>query len=251
MRPPSVITIGVLLAAMLSPQVAMAQTDTQLWANVTLTWIKSRDLTLGVDTEPKVLLSAPPGEPGWAALDVTPSIEYTRNRWFDVLGELKLGRTRQSDDLDSTEVTPRVGVRLHILSNLLNALAKEKEPRRRLVLRDVIRFEWRHLYYSGTNPDSSTERLRNRFDMLYPVTRARITDDGATYLRADVEWFWTRSDLDERFANKQRIRAGVGYRRSFAWRFDALYVWDRSRNSADEGFTTADHAIDLGVQRVW
>jgi len=39
---------------------------------------------------------------------------------------------------------------------------------------------------------------------------ARITDDGATYLISDVEWFWTREDVDERFANKERIRSGAG-----------------------------------------
>ena len=48
-----------------------------------------------------------------------------------------------------------------------------------------------------------------------------------------------------------RIRAGVGYRRDRAWRFETLYVWDRSRNSANEGFSAANHAIDLRVRRVW
>jgi hypothetical protein len=139
---------------------------------------------------------------------------------------------------------------LDILSNVQDAIAEEKQPRRRLVLRDLVRVEWRNFHYSGDRPGSSTERVRNRVEVLFPMTRARITEDGATYLQADVEWFWTRDDLGDWFASEQRVRAGVGYRRSFTWRFDALYVWDRSRNSADEGVTTAYHAIDLGVRRV-
>lgn len=244
-------TTGAVLVALLTPCAAAAQPDMQLWANVKLSWIKSSHLTLGLDTEPKVLVSAPAGDPGWATLDVTPSVEFSRSRWFDMLGELKLGRTRQTDDLDSTEVAPRVGLRFYILSNLIDAIVKEKQPRHRLVLSDLLRLEWRNLYYSTDEPDSSTRRLRNRFEMQFPVTRPRITDDGATYLQADVEWFWTREDPDERFANKQRVRAGVGYRHSRPWRFKALYVWDRSRDSASEGFTTDNHALNLEVRRVW
>jgi hypothetical protein len=38
---------------------------------------------------------------------------------------------------------------------------------------------------------------------------------------------------------------------SFPWRFETLYVWDRSRDSANQGFTTAGHALDLRIRRVW
>jgi len=116
-----------------------------------------------------------------------------------LLSETLIGRTRQTDDLNSTEVTPRIGLRLHILSNLRNELLKEKQP------------------------------------------KPRITDDGATYVLADVEWFWPVDEPDERFASKQRIRTGLGYRRSFAWRFEALYIWNRSRNTIDESFSTSDN----------
>lgn len=228
-----------------------AQTDTQLWANFKFDWIKSRQITIGVDAEPKVLVSAPSGDPGWATLDVTPSFEYSRGEWFDMVGELLVGRTRQTDDLNSTEVTPRLGFRLHFLSNLRGELVKERRPKRRLVLRDLLRLEWRNLYYSTDKPDSSTVRLRNRVETLWPINRHKITDNGASYLTADWEWFIPVNDPAERFANRQRIRTGIGYRRSFAWRFEAMYVWNRSRNTVDEPFTTTDHAIDLTMKRVW
>ena len=251
MQVPNSRTIGAVLAILLTPCTAAAQTQMQLWADFTVSWIKDHRLTFGVDTEPRILVSKPADDPGWATLDVTPSIEYTPSRWFDVLGELKLARTRQTNDLDSTEIAPRVGIQFHVLTNVLDELARENRPKRRFVMRDLLRLEWRNFNYSTDQPDSSTRRLRNRVQALYPLNRSSITDNGATYLQADVEWFWPRNDPDERFANQQRIRAGVGYRRDRAWRFETLYIWDRSRDSANEGFTTAYHAIDLRVRRVW
>jgi hypothetical protein len=155
---------------------ASAQPDTQLWGELTFSWIKSHRLTYGFDVEPKVLVSAPDGDPGWATLDLTPSIEYSHGAWLDVLGETLIGRTRQTDDLNSTEVTPRIGLRLHYLSNLRNELLKEKQPKRRFVLRDLLRLEWRNLYYSTDKPDSSSLRIRSRIETSYAITRPRITE---------------------------------------------------------------------------
>jgi hypothetical protein len=246
-----VFAAGALFAAMLAPCTAHAQTNTQLWTEFTLDWIKSKHTTIGVDVEPKVLLSAPAGDPGWATLDVTPSVEYARGQWFDLIGELYAGWTKQTDDLNSTEITPRIGFRLHLLSNLREDLFKERQPKRRLVIRDLMRVEWRNLLYSTDKPDSSTVRFRNRLEMLWPINRQRMTENGASYLTTDWEWFIPVDDPSERFANKQRIRAGLGYRRSRAWHFEAKYVWDRSRNTIDQPYTSSDHAIDLVMKRVW
>jgi hypothetical protein len=245
------LTIAALLGALLLPGVAQAQTHTQLWTNFTFDWIKSKRVTFGVDAEPKVLLSAPSGDPWWATLDVTPSFEYSRGEWFDAVSELLVGRTRQTDDVNSTEVTPRIGFRLHLLSNLRNALEKEKRPKRRLVIRDLARLEWRNLWYSNDQPMSWTLRFRNRVEALWSLNRSKVTDDGAFYLQADDEWFWPLDEPDERYAYKERVRAGLGYRRSFAWRFEALYVLDRSRKSASESFSTSDRVVELTMKRVW
>jgi hypothetical protein len=231
---------------------ASAQTTTQLWGNVTLDWIRSHHLTYQIDIGPKVLLSSPDeGDPGWATLQITPHVEYGRGPWFDLIGELAIAETWQTDDLNSTEVTPRVGIWLHLLANIRDRVAREKQPRRRLVLRDLVRVEWRNISYSDGRPSQSTARFRNRLEASWPLTRQRITEDGATSLISDWEWFIPVDDPDERFASRQRIRGGVGYRRSFAWRFEALYVWNRSRDTVHEDFTTSDHCLDLRLKRVW
>jgi hypothetical protein len=38
-----------------------------------LNWLKSSRLTYELELEPKVLVAAPEGEPGWATFDVTPN----------------------------------------------------------------------------------------------------------------------------------------------------------------------------------
>jgi hypothetical protein len=56
-------------------------------------------------------------------------------------------------------------------------------------------------------------------------------------------------DPDERFANKPRIRAGFGHRRSFEWRFEAIDMWTRSRNTINDKCQTSDNIIDIRVKQ--
>ena len=67
---------------------AEAQHTTQLWGEFKLSWIETRQLTYGLDVEPKLLLSKPESHPDWVTLDLTPSVEYSRGEWLDVVGEL-------------------------------------------------------------------------------------------------------------------------------------------------------------------
>jgi len=247
--------LGVVLLVAWSSGVARAQTNLQLWGNLTIDWVRSPRLTYGLDVEPKVLIAAPEGDPAWRNLDLTPSVEYAAKSWLDVTGEVATGYTRQTDDVNSFEVTPRIGVRFHLFSRyvpLHGPRARELPPKRRLVVRDFVRLESRNITYtSGDTNSSSTVRVRNRLELLFPLNKQTMTDDRTRYMLADWEWFMPLNEPDERFANKQRIRAGFGYRRNLAWRFEALYIWTRSRNTISEGFTTSDNIVDIRVKRVF
>ena len=232
--------------------VAHAQATTQLWGNFTLNWVKSERLVYELDFEPKGLLDAPEGDPDWRNLDVTPNVEYSPKRWMDVVVDTTVGSTKQTDDVDTIEVTPRLGVRFHLFSRTQRFNLVEQAPRRRIVVRDLVRVESRNFFYSGGDTDSeSTVRFRNRLEFQVPLNRERVSDDGARYLLADWEWFIPLDDTEERFANRQRIRTGLGYRRSFNWRYELLYMWTRSRNTIEDGFSTTENIIDVRVKRLF
>ncbi len=237
---------------------ASAQSNFQLWGNVTFDWVRSERLTYELDFEPKVLVSAPAGDPAWRNLDVTPNVEYAAKRWLDLIAELPFGYTKQTDDMNSFELTGRGGVRFHLLSRNVPTQVtgvrpvRELPPSRRIVLRDRVLLEQRNFFYTGAGSGSdSSVRFRNRLEFLAPLNKEKISDDGARYILADWEWFIPLDEPEERFASRQRVRAGIGYRRSFAWRFEVLYIWNRSRDTIGEGFTTSDNIIDIRFKRVF
>jgi hypothetical protein len=240
----------------LTSQMAWAQSNFQLWGNLTFDWLKTNRLTYSLDFEPKALVVVPEGEPGWRNLDVSPSAEYAARKWLDLTGEFTVGRTKQTDDVNTTELTPRAGLRFYLLSRDLPTLvpdrpARELPPKRRLVVRDWVRAEWRNFFYSDGSPTFSGWRFRNRLEFLFPLNRPNITMDGTRYVLADWEWFIPLDDPKERFASRQRIRTGFGYRRDAQWRFEVLYMWTRSRDAIGEPFTTSENMIDFRVKRVF
>ena len=167
-----------------------------------------------------------------------------------------MSRTRQTDGLNTFEVTPRVGLRFHLLSRGIRTVAlldrlRDRPPKRRLVVRDWVRVEQRNFFYNDGTPTSSTGRLRNRLEFQFPLNRASVTDDGSRTLLADWEWFVLGTELEERFASHQRIRTGFALRHSYEWRTELVYMWNRSRNTTGEPFSTSDNIFSLTVKRTF
>jgi uncharacterized protein DUF2490 len=214
------------------PSPSSAQAESQLWANGIVNWFATNLLTLRVNVEPK---SNP------FDVDITPHVLYTVTPWMDVLGELDVGHQVDED----TTWTPRVGVQLHILSRLLDRQAqrhadREKPPKRRLVVSTLLRVE----------DDQSTWRFRDRFALAYSLNRRKTTDNGAIYLTADNEVFipFDRAP-GAALVSKMRFRGGLGYRDSFAWRYEVLYVWNGTRNAGSGPLVQESRAIDVRVFR--
>ncbi len=244
---------------MLSGSSASSQTNGQIWTNLTYDWLATERLSYELDFEPKSQVIAAPGQPVWMNLDVTPNVSYAATGWMDLIGEVCTGYTSQSDKDNTLEVTPRVGVELHILSRILQAhrasrsgADREKLPRRRAVFANLVRLENRNMLHAGDAPSTSAWRFRDRLQFAYPFNRAKMTNDGVIYLKSDGEVFLPLDADDEsRRVNQVRVRAGVGYRQSFAWRFEALFMWTATRNPGVSTFTTASRALDVRLNRVF
>ena len=221
------------LYAILCPSHVGAQVPRQFWATGTADWLSTERLTYELEVENKT---------NPETLEVIPAIEFTAVAWADLVAQLNI---RSQVDAGTTPVL-RLGVRFSILSRLLMAnassgdAAHEKPPRQRIVVNTLIRFE----------KENSTWRLRDRFQLAYPINRQRTTDDGAIFWSGDSELFMPldRAPGEARVSNV-RLRTGFAYRQSFAWQYQALYVWNGMRSAGAGPLVPQSWAINLRVLR--
>ena len=220
---------------------------TQLWANLILDSPRENYL-LELDVEPKLQIR---GEPKWWSIGATPLVEYYPNRWLDLTGEMAVTYTNQNDNVRSVEVTPRAGIRLHILSNFREEIDPEVHPPRKLAIANLSRIEYRNFWYSGGDLDyDSSWRFRNRIELKLGLNRSDFNTDGAWYLKADFEAFVNiRDEIQERFATRIRTRAGVGYRFAYKTRLEVLYIRDEDRNTLENGFETSSNILDVRLKK--
>ena len=89
----------------------------------------------------------------------------------------------------------------------------------------LSRVERRNFWYHGDRPSSNDARWRNRLEFKFAINEPNLATEGVWCLMADAEWFvpLTNDEAPERFATKRRIRLGLGYRRSYQWRFEVFF----------------------------
>ena len=233
---------------------AAAQSTGEVWGNLTIDWLATERLVYTLDVEPKVQVSGMTGTSRFANLDIWPSVEFAVTGWLDAHGEFLTGFTSEQDGSNTTEVTARMGARLHILSRLIQAhdarrgAEREAQPRRRGTIASLLRFEHRNLLHSDA-PTTSSWRFRARAELAYPLNRPKLTSDGAVYLTSDTEFFVPVSDdWQQGQVNQWRLRNGVGYRVSFNTRLEALYIWTTKKDVDTGRFATDSQALDFRVK---
>jgi hypothetical protein len=229
-----------------------AVTSKQIWANFIISRPLSEKLYFEYDIEGARQVSG--GEP-WRYLYGTGLVEYYPSRWVDLTGELTTGFTQQSAGEDSFEATVRLGIRLHLLTQIFNSpLVAEIRPERmsgkRVGIALLSRVERRNFWYNGDRPSSNDVRWRNRLEFKVALNKNNLATDGVWYLMVDNEWFTMLSDDEapERFATKRRLRAGLGYRRSYQWRFEALAMRDETRETLEGEVDTEALMLDLRIK---
>jgi hypothetical protein len=233
---------------------ASAQSIGEVWGNLTIDWLASERLVYTLDIEPKVQVTAVTNESRFANVDIWPTVEFAMAGWIDAHGEFLTGFTNEQDGSNTTEITERVGVRLHILSRLIQerdarrGAEREAQPRKRGTIATLLRFEHRDLLHSDA-PTASSWRFRGRVELAYPLNRPKLTSNGALYLTSDTELFTPISDDPQQGqVNQWRLRNGVGYRISFNTRMEALYIWTTKKDKDASGFITDSQAIDVRVK---
>ena len=226
---------------------AQERASTQLWADLTLGHPRSERLYLELNFEPKIQLS---GGEKWRNFDVTPLAEFYPADWLDLTAEATVGFTHQLSGLNTFEVTPRIGVRVHLFQTAWDHLPHpERLPASRLGLGNLLRLEARNFWYSGDLGSRHEWRLRNRAEAKLALNHDSLSQDGTLYLIADAEFYLPLGDdLPGRFSTKFRARAGVGYRIDYRMRLEFLYVRYGSRSTHEEDFEKDADIFDFRLK---
>lgn len=225
---------------------ALGESETQLWGNLILGFDMGERWGMETDIEPKVLVS---GGDAWRNLDVKQIFEYYPNRSFDLVGEIVGGYTHQFEDVDTTELTERIGVRVNLLHNLREMMDRSTQGLGRISLAVLTRLEHRTFWYSNGGGTDDDWRLRMRFETKGGINNADMSQDGTLYGLFDVEYYWALSDeLEERFTSKARARAGLGYRINSGCRVELLYQRDWERDLPGDEPRPDANIIDMRVK---
>lgn len=167
--------------------------------------------------------------PRWQALDYAPTLEYSLDANFDFSFGVTLSYTNQTEDYNTFEVRPVLGTRIHIT------------PNRRVLTRLFIRLEQRNIKNLDTKDWQAVWRPRTRVEGLIPLNKSSFYEDKLWYGIIDGEWFFTNDDdVNERFANRFRLRVGIGYRLHYGSRFEFIYMHQESKNAIEDSFYTSD-----------
>jgi hypothetical protein len=187
------------------------------------------------------------GEIGYRT-DISGDTDFTRflSRWrfnWDVLDWMQLAPelfgdyTSLTGSSNTFELRPAIGVRFLVLW-----------PTRRFRLDSYTRVEYRYFFAEdGANED--WWRFRTRLGGLIALNKATLLADRTLFAIVDAEPFISVDEgLSEEFADRLRLRLGLGYRHTYNWRFELIYTAQRARATSGEKFEVTDHIIRLRIK---
>jgi len=112
----------------------------------------------------------------------------------------------------------------------------------------LLRLEQRNFRNLETKEWDQVYRPRVRFESIIPINRKSYYNDKLWYGLLDAEWLFVTDDVEERFANRFRLRVGGGYRLNYSLRFEILYMNQQSRDETENGFVTIDNVIRFRIK---
>ena len=88
-----------------------------------------------------------------------------------------------------------------------------------------------------------------RAEAIIPINRNSFFEDKLWYALTDFEALFTTNDVKERFANRVRIRVGIGYRFSYSLRVEFMYMLQESRYAIDDSFSSSDNIFRFRLKQ--
>ncbi len=114
-----------------------------------------------------------------------------------------------------------------------------------LFIKNYVRLEER--FQKTINNDSDWSfglRMRYRISTVFELKKRGTTFEKGLYLPASIELFYSFKETD-RFNDKIRISAGIGYKLNTDWRFELLASYHNTKNTSEDNQTTNDFVLRL------
>ena len=169
-------------------------------------------------------------QPKWRSVDLQLTPEYAISEHVDVMAGVFGGKTLQDESITSSEIREMIGARIHFT------------PHKKILTRLLVRLEQRNMLEEEANNWEHSTRSRFRAETLTPLNKKTMFEgDNLLYLILDAETFIVDEDVEERFANRFRMRSGLGYRINYNFRVEFVYTLQESKNTIEGDFYTSDH----------
>jgi len=212
-------------------QTARAQTGQQLWLEWQTSYPFANRYLAENTVSYQTLMS---GGEKWRSFNLSPTFEFVLTPKIELTAEVPLGWTRQNNAVSSFEISPLLGARFHITQG------------KRVDVRILTRFQSRNFHQIEGDVWEHKGRFRLKGEVLISINRPNLFTDKLLYAILDYEEFIVvDQQVNERYANLHRARAGLGYRLSYKHRFDLIYTWQYSRNELGGDFNQIDGVIQV------
>lgn len=210
------------------------ETDAQIWLDYHFHGGATERLRTSLDLGYRQVVGEERLIGDWLRVHLRGGLAWAAKDWLSLEAGAGAFYTHEKRDevADAIEIRPWQGVRVRWPS--VNA------PRR-IVLTHFFRLEQRILVREG---DADFDlRFRYRLGTSIPLNAPTITKK-TLYLPLSAEGFANgKGDLEEVFADRLRVTAGLGYVLNDNWGFELTYTAQKSRNTTEMNFTTTDHIV--------
>lgn len=179
------------------------------------------------------------GSPRWSTFSFQVTPEWSPSDRFDIQCAAMVNRTNQNDTRSTDEIREMIGTRINFT------------PHKRILTRLLVRYEQRNLQNIETGEWAHSNRTRFRAETITPLNKPTMfSGDQLLYLTLDAEAFVVIDrNLEERYTNRYRFRAGLGYRLNYTWRFELQYMYQVARNTVDTEFDSSDGIIRMRIKQ--
>src|SRR5436190_302462 len=224
-------SIMCVIICLISMQSLVAQNNEQLWLDYQLDHPFRNIYLWEVTASYQNLLSR---GSRWTNYNITPTFEYYGIRKWDLTFSVPYAYRLQSDTLNSYEFDPILEARYNFTQG------------QRVDARLALKYEHRFFHEVEAKDWNNGNRIRIKAEIYVSITQPNLFTDKLLYSFVDYEEFLVLdTQLEERYANRRRLRFGLGYRLSYRDRFELCYTLQASRNQIGDSFNRTDNVIQL------